>query len=279
MFSKRIINTARFLKMPTSTQCLYFHLGLNADDDGIVEAYTIMNSIGATEDDLKILVSKQFVQVLNNDLVTYIVDWLENNKLRPDRKIDSRYKDLLLQLNPNVKLLESRERTDRKKEIGTSSGQPKDCLGKDRLGQVSIGQDNKNKYIICPKCSNIVMKNELNKFNDVCRSCYMEEKFKIFWSKYPKRVSKERAEKAFFKICLDDVVFSNILNSLEKFKTTNDWKKNNGEFIPYPASWLNQKRWEDELNIDIKNKEKIALPQVDDELENRFEEAKKDIYE
>lgn len=279
MFSKRIINTARFLKMPTSTQCLYFHLGLNADDDGIVEAYTIMNSIGATEDDLKILVSKQFVQVLNNDLVTYIVDWLENNKLRPDRKIDSRYKDLLLQLNPNVKLLESRERTDRKKEIGTSSGQPKDCLGKDRLGQVSIGQDNKNKYIICPKCSNKVMKNELNKFNDVCRSCYMEEKFKIFWSKYPKRVSKERAEKAFFKICLDDVVFSNILNSLEKFKTTNDWKKNNGEFIPYPASWLNQKRWEDELNIDIKNKEKIALPQVDDELENRFEEAKKDIYE
>ena len=57
MFSKRIINTARFLKMPTSTQCLYFHLGLNADDDGIVEAYTIMNSIGATDGGLKMLVS------------------------------------------------------------------------------------------------------------------------------------------------------------------------------------------------------------------------------
>ena len=39
MFSRRIINSAKFLKMPVSTQCLYFHLGLNADDDGIVEAY------------------------------------------------------------------------------------------------------------------------------------------------------------------------------------------------------------------------------------------------
>ena len=129
MFSKRIINTARFLKMPTSTQCLYFHLGLNADDDGVVEAYTIMNSVGVTEDDLKILVSKEFVQVLNNDLVAYIVDWRENNKLRADRKVDSMYKDLLLQLNPDIKLLESKERTDRK--CGTSHGQPKDGLGKD----------------------------------------------------------------------------------------------------------------------------------------------------
>lgn len=279
MFSKRIINTARFLKMPTSTQCLYFHLGLNADDDGIVEAYTIMNSIGATEDDLKILVTKQFVQVLNNDLVTYIVDWLENNKLRPDRKVDSRYKDLLLQLNPNVKLLESRERTDRKKDNGTSNGQPMDCLGKDRIGEDRIGEDKKNKYIICPKCSTKVKKNELNKFNNVCRNCYVQEKFKIFWNEYPKRVSKERAEKAFFKICLDDVVFSNILDSLEKFKKTKDWNKEKGQYIPYPATWLNQRRWEDEIIIDVENKEKIAAVPVDKDLEDRFKEAKKDIYE
>ena len=61
--------------MPVSTQCLYFHLGLHADDDGIVEAYTIMNLVGATEDDLKILVAKEFVTVLNEDLVTYITEW------------------------------------------------------------------------------------------------------------------------------------------------------------------------------------------------------------
>lgn len=132
--------------MPTSTQCLYFHLGLHADDDGIVEAYPILNSIGATEDDLKILVAKNFVNVLNEDLVTYITDWKENNKIRADRKIDSIYKDLLLQVIPEVEILEKKPRADRlPKQMdvhGTSHGQPMDGIGKDRLGKVSLDKDN-----------------------------------------------------------------------------------------------------------------------------------------
>lgn len=144
MFSKRLTNSARFIKMPSSTQNLYFHLGLNADDDGIVEAFSIMNQINATEDDLKILVAKNFVVVLNEDLVSYIVDWRENNKLRADRKVDSIYKDLLLQVIPEVDLLESKERADRKKEenleikaldSGTSQGQPMDGIGQSSIGQ------------------------------------------------------------------------------------------------------------------------------------------------
>ena len=95
MFSKRIIKSARFLKMPISVQALYFHLGLEADDDGVVEAYMVMKSIGCTEDDLKILVAKGYVKVLNEDLVTYIVDWTENNKIRADRKKESIYRELL----------------------------------------------------------------------------------------------------------------------------------------------------------------------------------------
>ena len=146
MFSKRLTNSARFIKMPSSTQNLYFHLGLNADDDGVVEAFSIMNQIGATEDDLKILVAKSFVIVLNDDLVSYIVDWRENNKIRADRKVDSIYKDLLLKVIPEVQLLESKERADRKKEDieismfegGTSHGQPMDGIGQVRLGKVRI---------------------------------------------------------------------------------------------------------------------------------------------
>ena len=86
MFSKRIVESARFLKMPPSTQNLYFHLGLNADDDGVVEGYNVMMQTGATEDDLKLLVAKGFVTVLNDDLVTYINDWRENNRIRADRQ-------------------------------------------------------------------------------------------------------------------------------------------------------------------------------------------------
>ncbi len=150
MFSKRICSSARFLKMPQTTQNLYFHLSLNADDDGVVEAYSVMRSIGATEDDIKILSAKQFIVVLNEDLVSFITDWNENNKLRADRKVDSIYKNLLLQIVPDAVLLEKKPRADRNdtttKEAwdthGTSHGQPMDGIGKDRLGKVSIGKDN-----------------------------------------------------------------------------------------------------------------------------------------
>jgi len=136
--------------MPVSTQCLYFHLGLHADDDGVVEAYTIMNIVGATEDDLKILVAKNFVNVLNEDLVTYITDWRENNKIRADRKIDSIYKDLLIQVIPYIEILGKKPRADRQPKVldenGTSHGQPKDGIGKDRLGKDRLGKDSIGKY-------------------------------------------------------------------------------------------------------------------------------------
>ena len=114
MFSKRIIESARFLRMPASSRLLYFDLGMRADDDGVVEAYTVIRATGATEDDFKILVAKNFLKILNEDLVSYITDWSENNRIRPDRKIDSIYKGLLIQVLPDVELVEKRERADYK---------------------------------------------------------------------------------------------------------------------------------------------------------------------
>lgn len=137
MFSKKIINSAKFVKMPVSTQCLYFHLGLNADDDGVVEGFNIMRMIGATEDDLKILVAKEFVIVLNEDLVSYITHWNEHNLIRAERKIDSLYKDLLIRF-VDVEFLEGNS-----KLVDESQMSPK-CqhrLGKDRLGKVKLGKD------------------------------------------------------------------------------------------------------------------------------------------
>ena len=118
MFSKRIVESARFLKMPPSTQALYFHLGLHADDDGVVEGYNVMLQTGSTEDDLKILTAKGFVTVLNDDLVTYINDWRENNRIRADRKIDSIYKDLLIKMIPDVKIQHAKARADTGKKTG-----------------------------------------------------------------------------------------------------------------------------------------------------------------
>ena len=153
MFSKRIVESARFLKMPPSTPALYFHLGLHADDDGVVEGYNVMMQTGATEDDLKILVAKNFVTVLNDDLVTYINDWRENNRIRADRKVDSIYKDLLLKMLPDIEIQHAKARADTGKRTGVKQleedGRPLDnqrttngphSLGQSRSGQDSLGQ-------------------------------------------------------------------------------------------------------------------------------------------
>lgn len=147
MFAIKIVNSARFIKMPPSTQALYFHLGCRADDDGVVEAFTVMQMCGSTEDDLRILVSKGYVQILNEDLVAYITDWQTHNRIRADRKVDSIYKDLLLKVNPEIPLIERRPRADSKRKDNqlASTGQPMDSewaaqdrLGKDRL---ELGKD------------------------------------------------------------------------------------------------------------------------------------------
>ena len=151
MFSIRLINSARFLKMPISCQALYFHLGLHADDDGVVEAYNVIKTVGCTEDDLKVLIAKGFIQVLNDDLVSYITDWNENNSIRADRKIDSIYKDLLVSINPDVKLIQPKQRADVKKQMDnqwTTNGQPMDGIGKDRLGKDRLGKDRLDKVSI-----------------------------------------------------------------------------------------------------------------------------------
>ncbi|MDU6876521.1 MAG: DnaD domain protein [Clostridium sp.] len=142
MFSIKIIDSAKFLKMPSSSRLLYYDLGMRADDDGIVEAFNVLRMTGATEDDLRVLTAKGYIKILNDDLVTFITDWNEHNKIRADRKVDSIYKDLLLQIIPEVKLLESKPRADRKtKNSGTSNGQPKDGIGKDRIGKDKLVQD------------------------------------------------------------------------------------------------------------------------------------------
>lgn len=97
MFAKSITDSARFLRMPAAARLLYFDLGMQADDDGVVEAFTVIRTTGASEDDLKVLENKDFVSILNDDLVAYICDWEVNNRIRKERHHPSIYINLLEQ--------------------------------------------------------------------------------------------------------------------------------------------------------------------------------------
>ena len=95
MISKTVTQTHRFLRLPLETQALYFHLIQNCDDDGVVEAFPILRMIGANEDNLGLLVIKQFVKPLNDEMVYFVVDFHEQNTVRKDRYVPSIYKELL----------------------------------------------------------------------------------------------------------------------------------------------------------------------------------------
>jgi len=75
----------------------------------------------------------------------------------------------------------------------------------------------------------------------------MLESFDLFWKEYPKKRGKETAERAWLKIAPNNGLCETIITAIKKQKTWPDWVKDCGQFIPYPASWLNQKRWEDEI--------------------------------
>ncbi|MEN6423298.1 MAG: hypothetical protein ABFD76_15265 [Smithella sp.] len=78
---------------------------------------------------------------------------------------------------------------------------------------------------------------DLNKINDA---------FLQFWKAYPKRKAKKEADKAFKKLNPDNELLETIIKAINKSKTLEDWIKEKGKYIPYPATWLNGKRWEDE---------------------------------
>lgn len=72
------------------------------------------------------------------------------------------------------------------------------------------------------------------------------ESFEKFWSAYPKKTAKQQALKVWEKLRPDEELTARILTSLERQKKSVQWTKDNGQFIPYPATWLNGRRWEDE---------------------------------
>ena len=71
--------------------------------------------------------------------------------------------------------------------------------------------------------------------------------FEKFWSAYPRKDGKQKARSAFEKVTVSLDV---LLDALETQKKSSQWTKDNGQFIPHAATWLNGKRWEDQLSVD-----------------------------
>jgi hypothetical protein len=84
------------------------------------------------------------------------------------------------------------------------------------------------------------------KRSEVKRSEVTPPLFAEFWSAYPKRKNRGQAEKAWQKLKPNEQLFAEILQGIERAKTSEFWRKESGRFIPFPATWLNAKGWLDE---------------------------------
>ncbi|MGN1370621.1 MAG: phage replisome organizer N-terminal domain-containing protein [Aristaeellaceae bacterium] len=75
----------------------------------------------------------------------------------------------------------------------------------------------------------------------------LQRRFERFWEAYPRKVGKGAAEKSFSKIKPSEELTDIMIKAVEAAKRSPQWMKDGGQFIPHPATWLNQKRWEDEI--------------------------------
>ena len=145
MFAKTIVTSDAFLDMPASTRCLYFLLGMVADDDGFVNnPKSIMRQAGSTTDDMNLLIAKRFILTFRSGVVV-IKHWCIHNTIQKDRYKETKYLDekSTLMLDENKAYTEAE--TDVYPECiqGVSDVDTQVRLGKDKLGQDSVGKDNK----------------------------------------------------------------------------------------------------------------------------------------
>lgn len=136
MFSLSVIDTDLFLDMPLSTQALYFNLSMRADDDGFIgNPKKIQRMIGASDDDMKVLIGKQFLIPFESG-VCVIKHWRIHNYIQPDRYNPTFYKlekSMLAEDNKTYNLLMD---TECIQNVSTMDTQVR--LGKDRL---ELGKD------------------------------------------------------------------------------------------------------------------------------------------
>ena len=132
MFAKTIVLSDAFLDLPMSARCLYFTLGMLADDDGFVNSpKSIMRQCGASEDDLRVLIGKKFLLVFDSGIIV-IKHWRIHNYIQKDRYIKTKYQDELamLALDENKAYTDSCIQNGYKVDTQVR-------LGKDRLGKGS----------------------------------------------------------------------------------------------------------------------------------------------
>lgn len=207
MFSKQIIDSDAFLNMPLSSQLLYFHLAMRADDDGFVNApQKITRMVNATVDDFNILVAKKFILTFETGVIV-IKHWKMHNYIQSDRYKPTVYQDEKALLGV---------KQDKSYTMDTQ------CIQDGYTGKVRLELGKS-------KVSNTLVH------------------FDTFWSAYPRKIGKDKCRRWFENHKVERELLDQMLTALDTQKKSDQWTRDNGRYIPHPYTWLNQGRWQDEV--------------------------------
>ena len=212
MFAKTVIDSDAFLDMPLSTQSLYFHLSMRADDDGFNNnPKKVQRMIGASDDDLKLLILKKFIIPFDNGIIV-IKHWKIHNYIRNDRYKETVYQEEKAML----KVKENKSYT-----LGIPNGYQMDTqvsIGKDSIGKDSIEiEEGEREKIDYQKI--------VNMYNNTCVS-------------FPKITKLSDARKKAIKARLNTYTYDDFKQLFEKAQASDFLKgKNNRNWQPN-FDWL-----------------------------------------
>jgi hypothetical protein len=214
MFSLKIIDADAFTDMPATSQNLYFHLAMRADDEGFINRpKSIAKTIGANDNDFDMLVAKGFLIGFESKIFV-IKHWWMHNYIRSDRVRSTSHTE-------EKELLEL-------KENGTYT-----------LCQTSDRQ-------VTDKCQASIEEIRLDKVSLEESNNVREESptdFDLFWKAYPKKVAKDDAIKM-WKNKKNKPSIEIILQAVERYKQSQNVLDG---YVSNPATWINKGRWSDEF--------------------------------
>ena len=228
MFSLSVVDTDWFLDLPLSTQALYFHLNMRADDDGFVDApNSIVRKIGASKNDFDLLVAKRYVLKFESGIIV-IKHWRMHNTIRQDRYKPTQFQEELKTLS----IKENKSYTD----CQPSGNQMETKCIQNVSADIDIDLDIDKELDI----------NKLYLGQKTCENTSKNESiFESFWKVYPRKVGKEKCRNWFKSHKPKEELVQKMIEAVEEQKKSKQWS--DPQYIPHPYTWLNQGRWEDEL--------------------------------
>ena len=196
MFTQKIIDSDAFLDMPLSTQALYFHLNMRADDDGFINnPKRIQRTIGASEDDLKLLIAKRFVICFENGVIV-IKHWRMHNTLRKDRYNPTQYQEQFAMLD----VKDNNAYTERFDNQLATSWQPSgnqlepqysiDKISRDKRSIDKDSVDESDDSEPSPKTSKKPVKHKYGEYNNVLLTDEELEKLKDNYPDWESRIER-----------------------------------------------------------------------------------------